>query len=110
MSKRLFVGNLSYSTTEETVRAVFAEVGPVTSVSIITDRATGQPRGFGFVEMATEEAAQDAIAKLNGREIDRRKITVNEARPQQERGGGGGFRGGDRDRSRGRDRDRGDRY
>ncbi|HEY4691071.1 MAG TPA: RNA-binding protein [Anaerolineae bacterium] len=112
MSKRLFVGNLSYTTTEETVRTVFAEVGPVVSVSLVTDRATGQPRGFGFVEMTTEEAARDAIARLNGREVDQRKITVNEARPQQDRGGGG-FRGGggDRDRGhgRGRDRDRGDR-
>ena len=87
MAKRLFVGNLNYTTTEETVRALFAEAGQVESVSLVTDRETGQSRGFGFVEMATEDEAREAIARLNGREVDRRKITVNEARPQQNRGG-----------------------
>ena len=87
MSKRLFVGNLSYSATEEDVRTLFSEVGTVVSVSLITDRETGQARGFGFVEMDTDQAAADAIARLNGRELKRRNITVSEARPQQNRGG-----------------------
>lgn len=109
MTKKLFVGNLSYSTTEEQLRALFAEVGPVTSASLITDRMTGQPRGFGFVEMATEEAAREAISRLNGHEMNQRKITVSEARPPRERSFGddrGGPGGRDRDRRGGRDRDR----
>jgi RNA recognition motif-containing protein len=102
MAKKLFVGNLSYATTEDELRTLFAEVGPVASVALITDRATGQARGFGFVEMETDQAASDAIQKLNGRELNRRNITVSEARPPQNRGGGGGGR--DRDRGRGGDR------
>ena len=106
MAKKLFVGNLSYATTEDQLRALFAEVGPVTSVALITDRMTGQARGFGFVEMDNEQAAQDAIQRLNGREMNGRNITVSEARPPQDRGGGSRGGGWDRDRSGGgRDRD-----
>jgi len=115
MTKKLFVGNLSYGTTEEELRTLFTEVGPVTSVALITDRATGQARGFGFVEMETEQAARDAIQKLNNRELNQRNITVSEARPPRERsfGGGGGDRGGrggDRDRRSDRSGDRRRRY
>jgi cold-inducible RNA-binding protein len=128
MGKKLYVGNLPYSITEDEVRAMFAEVGTVTSVTLITDRATGQPKGFGFVEMETEEAAQEAITKLNGRELQQRTLNVSEARPLTERSsgggrggfsGGGGNRGGSRGGSGGRggsrgggggDRDRGSRY
>lgn len=90
MAKKLYVGNLSYTTTEEKVRELFAQAGEVESVSLITDRETGRAKGFGFVEMATEEAAQDAIKKFNGYSLDNRNLTVNEARPREERGGGGG--------------------
>jgi RNA recognition motif-containing protein len=122
MGKKLYVGNLPYSVTEDEVRALFAEVGSVVSVALITDRATGRAKGFGFVEMETEQAAQDAIAKLNGREVQSRALSISEARPLTERsGGGGGSRGGyrggggggSRGGSRGDDRDRGgdrDRY
>ena len=95
MAKKLFVGNLSYTATEEQLRTLFTEVGPVASVALITDRETGQSRGFGFVEMEAEDAAQEAIQKLNGREINRRSITVSEARPPQRTGSG---MGGDRER------------
>ncbi len=77
MGKKLYVGNLPYSITEDEVRAMFAEVGTVTSVTLITDRATGQPKGFGFVEMETEQAAQEAITKLNGRELQQRTLNVS---------------------------------
>lgn len=119
MGKKLYVGNLPYSITEEEVRALFAEVGSVTSVTLITDRATGHPKGFGFVEMETDQAAQEAIAKLNGHEIQQRALNVSEARPLTERSGGGfggGSRGGDRGGSRGGsrggggDQDRGSRF
>lgn len=85
MSTRLYVGNLSYATTEATLRDLFRSVGEVVSVSIVTDRMTGQSRGFGFVEMATPQAAQDAISQLNGRMVDGRSIRVAEARPQETR-------------------------
>jgi len=101
MTKKLFVGNLSYATTEEQLRTLFGEAGTVASVALITDRATGQPRGFGFVEMETDEGARDAIARLNNREINGRNITVSEARPPRERSFGGndrGKRGGDKRR------------
>ncbi len=103
MTKKLYVGNLSFATTEEQLRALFSEVGPITSVAIITDRMTGQSKGFGFVEMETEQAAQEAIQRLNGRDVNERTLTVSEARPPRERfGGGGGDRGGrDRGPSRG---------
>jgi RNA recognition motif-containing protein len=98
MNKKLYVGNLSYATTEAELRQLFAEVGPVASVAIITDRDTGQSKGFGFVEMETTEGAQQAIERLNNREVNQRNLTVNEARPPRESsfGGGGGGRGGSR--------------
>ena len=101
MTKKLYVGNLSYGTTEDELRKMFSEVGTVVSATIITDRATGQSKGFGFVEMDSVKAAQDAIAKYNNFEFNRRNITVSEARPPKENsygGGGGGSRGGSGDR------------
>ena len=105
MNKKLYVGNLNYSTTEDDLRKLFTEVGPVVSVTVITDRMTGRSKGFAFVEMETEQAAEAAIDRLNNQEIDQRSITVSEARPPRERsfGGGGGGGGGRRDdRGRGR--------
>jgi RNA recognition motif-containing protein len=93
MNSKLYVGNLNYQTTEEQLRQIFSEVAPVASVALITDRETGRPKGFGFVEMETSEGAREAIEKLNNREVDSRTITVSEARPKKEFGGGG--RGGD---------------
>ncbi|MEO8610836.1 MAG: RNA-binding protein [Chloroflexota bacterium] len=101
MAKKLYVGNLSYDTTQEAVRTLFAQVGEVKEVNLITDRDTGRPKGFGFVEMETEEAAQEAIRRFNGFSVDNRALTVNEARPREERSGG--FGGGNRD-NRSRDR------
>ena len=95
MAKNLYVGNLSYDTTEESLRSAFAAFGEVARVNIITDRETGRPRGFGFVEMATEEAAQAAIEGLNGQSVDGRQIRVAEANPRppsDDRGGAGGAR------------------
>ncbi len=89
MNKKLYVGNLPYSTTEAQIRTLFAEAGEITEISLITDRETGRPKGFGFVEMATEEAAQEAIKRFNGYTLDNRNLTVNEARPREERPGGG---------------------
>jgi RNA recognition motif-containing protein len=98
MAKKLYVGNMSYDTTEDTLRDLFAGVGQVESVNIVTDRMSGRPRGFGFVEMSTEEEAQAAISQLNGATLDDRQINVAEARPQRPRSdrGGGGRRGGRR--------------
>ena len=101
MASKLYVGNLSYNTTEDSLRTLFGEHGDVESVNLITDRDTGRPRGFGFVEMATDEAAQAAIAALNGTSVDEREINVAEARPQanrssRDRGGYGGGGGGGR--------------
>ncbi len=96
MAKKLYVGNLAYSTTQEAVRELFAQAGDVADVALITDRDTGRPKGFGFVEMATEEGAQEAIRRFNGFTLDTRALTVNEARPREERSGGGGFGGGNR--------------
>ncbi|MBX3064546.1 MAG: RNA-binding protein [Anaerolineae bacterium] len=97
MAKKLYVGNLAYSTTEEQIRDLFSQVGEVDSVALITDRETGRAKGFGFVEMNTEEGSQEAIRRFNGYTLDNRTLTVNEARPREERSGGGGFnRGGDR--------------
>jgi RNA recognition motif-containing protein len=92
MGKRLYVGNLSYGTTDETLRQLFEGHGQVTSAQIIMDRDTGRSKGFGFVEMASDQEAQAAITALNGQQIDGRALTVNEARPKTETGGGG--RGG----------------
>ena len=91
---KIFVGNLSYDATEADVRAAFEAHGQVDSVSLITDRMTGRPRGFGFVEMPDNAAGQAAIQALNLTEIQGRAITVNEARPKTEGGGRGGFGGG----------------
>lgn len=96
MAKNLYVGNLSYNTTEDELRSAFAAYGEVESVNVITDRETGRPRGFAFVEMATQEGANAAIAGLNETTVDGRQIRVSEARPRESRGdrGGGGGRGG----------------
>ena len=95
MSIKLYVGNLPHSMTETELNELFSEAGHVVSAKIITDRQTGQPRGFGFVEMETKMDGQKAISMLNGREVDGRSLAVNEARPQQKGGfGGGGGRGG----------------
>jgi RNA recognition motif-containing protein len=99
MAKKLYVGNLAYSTTQEQVRELFEQAGEVAEVTLITDRDTGRPKGFGFVEMATEEGAQEAIKRFNGTSLDNRSLTVSEARPREERSGGGGFGGGRRDNS-----------
>jgi cold-inducible RNA-binding protein len=101
MAKKLYVGNLSYSTTEANLSEFFAQAGEVASVNLITDRVTGRSRGFAFVEMAEESAAQQAIAELNGKELDGRALKVAEARPRRDRRdswGGGGGGGGRRDR------------
>lgn len=88
--KNIFVGNLSYGATEESVRALFETHGTVQRVNIVTDRDSGQPRGFGFVEMADDAEGEKAIAALNGRELAGRAINVNEARPKPDRGSRGG--------------------
>jgi len=98
MAKKLYVGNLSYSTTESILSELFGTIGEVASVNLITDRMSGRSKGFAFVEMAEESAAEQAIAELNGKEMDGRTIKVAEARPRRERGdswggGGGGRRG-----------------
>ena len=89
MALRLFIGNLSFKTTEGELETLFAESGSVTSVTIIMDRFSGRSRGFGFIEMGSEEDAQAAIEKLNGYEFEGRALTVNEAKPQERRGGAG---------------------
>ena len=91
MAKNLYVGNMSFSTTEDQLRELFARYGTVTKVQLITDRETGRPRGFAFVEMS--DGGDQAIAALNGAQLDGRALTVNEAKPREDRGGGGG-RGG----------------
>ncbi len=93
MGRKLYVGNLPYSATEQTLQDTFSQCGTVDWVNVITDRDTGQSRGFGFVEMSSDGEAQKAIQELNGSSLDGREITVNEAKPQQKRSGGGG-RGG----------------
>jgi cold-inducible RNA-binding protein len=93
MSTKLYVGNLSNETTETQLQAFFSEAGEVTSAKIITDRQTGLPRGFGFVEMETKLEGEKAISMFNGKDLDGRPLTVNEAKPQQKGGvGGGGYR------------------
>ncbi len=94
MGKKLYVGNLSYDTEQSALENLFAEHGTVESVNIITDRATGQSKGFGFVEMSSDEEAESAITALDGQDCDGRTIKVNEAKPPTNRGGGGGGRGG----------------
>lgn len=97
--KNIFVGNLSFGTTEDSLRHLFESYGTVDRVSIVTDRDTGQARGFGFVEMRNDGEAQKAIAALNGREFDGRALNVNEARPKEDRGAGHRS-GGHRQKSR----------
>jgi RNA recognition motif-containing protein len=97
MGKKLYVGNLSYDTTDSALEQMFAAHGTVQSAQIIMDRDTGRSKGFGFVEMGSDQEAQAAISALNGKEVGGRSLTVNEARPREERGGGGrggGGRGG----------------
>ncbi|MBM3251031.1 MAG: RNA-binding protein [Candidatus Nealsonbacteria bacterium] len=104
MAKKLYVGGLSYDTAEETLKETFSQAGTVETATIITDRISGRSKGFGFVEMSTEEEAKKAIEMLNGKELDGRTLTVNEARPMTERAprrdfnreGGRGFGGGGR--------------
>ena len=91
---RIYVGNLSYETTEETLTELFTEWGEVSSSTILTERQTGRSRGFGFVEMSNDEEARKAIEEANGRDCEGRTLTVNEAKPREERGGGGGGGGG----------------
>ena len=102
MNTKLYVGNISYSVTENDLEDLFTQFGPVTEVNLMLDRMTGRPRGFAFVTMASKEGADAAIQALNGKEWEGRPLTVNEARPREERppggggggcGGGGGFRG-----------------
>ncbi len=97
MSTKLYVGGLPYSTTEQQLNELFSQQGSVTSAKVITDKFSGQSRGFGFVEMSTTDEAQKAISVLNGTQLDGRPLTVNEAKPQEKRTGAGGF-GGGRDR------------
>jgi cold-inducible RNA-binding protein len=97
MAKKLYVGGLSYNTTKDSLREMFGAAGTVESATVITDRMSGRSKGFGFVEMATEAEAQKAIEMFNGKELDGRSITVNEARPPESRPRHGGF-----DRGRGR--------
>jgi RNA recognition motif-containing protein len=106
MSTKLFVGNLSFNLTENDLQDAFAAFGTVTEVNLMMDRATNRPRGFAFVSMSTKEEAEKAIQGMNGKQLDGRALTVNEARPREDRppggggghggGGGGGGRGGDR--------------
>jgi RNA recognition motif-containing protein len=104
MGKKLYVGNLSFSVTNDVLAQIFAAHGTVDSAEVIIDRMTGRAKGFGFVEMGSDSEAQAAIAALNGQEVEGRALVVNEARPKEPRvggGGGGGFGGGDRGGSRG---------
>ena len=94
MGKKLYVGNLPFSVTDESLKQLFAECGTVESAQVITDRMSGRSKGFGFVEMSSDEEANNAVAKMNGKEADGRALTVAEARPQTPREGGGGFGGG----------------
>ena len=104
MAKKLYVGNLSYDTSDSDLQRLFGEFGTVESAQVISDRDTGRSKGFGFVEMGSDQEAQAAISALNGKEVGGRALTVNEARPREERGGGGrggyggGRSGGGRDR------------
>ncbi len=92
--KNIFVGNLSFGATEQSIRSLFENHGTVDRVNVVTDRDTGQPRGFAFVEMSDNAAGDNAIAALNGQDLDGRTLTVNEARPKADRGGSGGGGGG----------------
>lgn len=102
MSKKLYVGNLSYQVNNSSLEEMFSQFGRVQSAEVVQDRDTGRSKGFGFVEMADDNAANDAIRDMNEKEYDGRPLTVNEARPREARsgGGGGGYRGGNRGFSR----------
>ncbi|NTU67150.1 MAG: RNA-binding protein [Candidatus Moranbacteria bacterium] len=91
MAKKLYVGGLSYNTSEDTLKSTFQEAGSVESAAIIIDKMTGRSKGFGFVEMSSDEEAQKAIEMFNGKELEGRSLTVNEARPMEERPRTGGF-------------------
>ena len=113
MEAKLYVGNLPYTTTEDDLRSLFAQAGTVKSVSLITDRESGRSKGFGFVEMESQEEAEKAISMLHGSDLNGRALTVNIARPREERprrsynqGGGGGNRNSYRSRGQGDDRRR----
>jgi len=113
MGKKLYVGNLPFTTTDQTLVDMFSQCGTVESASIINDRDTGRSKGFGFVEMSSDSEAQVAISKFNGNDYDGRPMTVNEARPmvpRENRGFGGGGGGGGRDRNFGGGAGRGGRY
>jgi len=97
MSNKLFVGNLSFNTTENDLQDAFAAFGTVTETNLMMDRTTNRPRGFGFVTMSSAEEAQKAIAGMNGKDVDGRALTVNVARPREERPAGGGGGGGRRE-------------
>ena len=101
MSRKLFVGNLPYETTEQDLEALFGQAGAVETVTVVRDRMTGRARGFAFVEMANDEDAQKAMTQFNAHQMGGRALTVNEARPEAPRGAGGGFGGGGSDRGRG---------
>ncbi|OGF62064.1 hypothetical protein A2926_03215 [Candidatus Giovannonibacteria bacterium RIFCSPLOWO2_01_FULL_44_40] len=97
MAKKLYVGSLSYDTNDESLKNAFSKAGAVTSATVVVDRMSGRSRGFGFVEMSSDEEADKAIEMWNGKDLDGRRVTVNEARPMTDRparggGGGGGFR------------------
>jgi cold-inducible RNA-binding protein len=106
MNNKLFVGGLSFNTTENSLQDAFAAHGTVNEVNLITDRMSGKSKGFGFVTMASEQEAQSAIDNLNGKTLDGRNLTVNIARPREERSGGGGGGGGGRGYGSGGGRDR----
>lgn len=112
MATKLFVGSLSWNTTDDSLREFFAAVGTVTSASVIVDRDSGRSKGFGFVEMSNDDEAKAAIEQLNGKELDGRAIAVNEARPREDRprSFGGGNGGGNRDRNFGGGNGGGSRY
>lgn len=93
MSMKLYVGNISFNTSATDLQNLFGEIGTVESVNVIEDRDTGRSRGFGFVEMSSQSEGENAIAQLNGKEVDGRELKVNEAKPQENRNGGGGGRG-----------------
>jgi cold-inducible RNA-binding protein len=98
MGTKLYVGNLPFDITEGDLRNMLAEHGPVNEIAVVMDKVTGRPRGFAFATMNTEEAAKAAILALNGKDLKGRALTVNEARPREERSGGGGYGGGGRPR------------
>ena len=94
MSTKLYVGNLAFQTTSQELQELFAQAGTVESAAVVEDRDTGRSRGFGFVEMSSKEEGAAAIAQFNGKEVNGRSLTVNEAKPRENRAGGGGGRGG----------------